>query len=836
MPQPLKRSREARPLVHWTLGCILCGANIGGSSLALAASSPASSVYSLSIERAPLDAALQEFARQSGLQLIYFSSITEGVTAPELSGPFTLDAAMSRLLADSGLGYRVVNARTIQVMKSPLEGARKPGSTPRTPPTRAARAGLAADPIEEVQIVAAAEQLVATRISTPLRDIPQSITIVPREQMRQQNQFDLADLLRHVPGVTNQRQTSMQESFFSRAFELTTFHEDGGGALKPGLLSTELFPGAPDLSEFDHVEVLRGSDALFSGNANPSGTVSLVRKRPHPTPALDVTANLGSWNNRRIELDVTGPLAGEGALRGRADAVWSKGDYFFDIAHQERKRLFTVFELDLPSHATLTAGGSYQREDALPVVDGLPFYTTGRDSHLPRNTALTVDWAYYRTRASEVYAQYLQQFTDNWHLKLNGTSERTRIDYGLGLFSGLINPVGGLPRPTAVFASRPASFTLQSADVTLTGVLDLLGKRAEVAIGGDFTRLGWRQYNLTYNDIGPRLLDVAAYDPAAFPDPRGTRPPDGAIDVLETLDQYGGFASVRVELNDAWSTTLGARVASDRYVQTTSVPGLARPFSFSIGYGNSHIVTPLAGVMYRIDDHYSWYVSYADIYLAQAPSVRADGSVVGPAHGGTFETGIKGAWRDGALNGSLAVYRAVQRNKPFLVSTPPGSPPGCCVRTGSIRSSGADLQINGELLPGSLIGAGYTYNASVDADGGFVIASAPMHLLKVWTSNTLPGDLNRWTVGGNVRAQTHAAAAFTLVCSASLQNCMGHKVLQGAFAVVDLRSGFQITPNWAVALSVNNVLDKSYYESFSRLQRVWYGEPRNFMLRVDGKY
>jgi len=212
--------------------------------------------------------------------------------------------------------------------------------------------------------------------------------------------------------------------------------------------------------------------------------------------------------------------------------------------------------------------------------------------------------------------------------------------------------------------------------------------------------------------------------------------------------------------------------------------------------------------------------------------------VVGPAHGATLETGIKGAWRDGALNGSLAVYRAVQRNKPFQdpAPAPPSLPYGCCVLTGSIRSSGADLQINGELLPGSLIGAGYTYNASVDADGGFVIASAPMHLLKVWTSNRLPGDLNRWTVGGSLRAQTPVAAAFTFVCTADFQTCMGHKVLQGAFAVVDLHSGFQITPNWAIALSVNNILDKSYYESYSRYQQVWYGEPRNFMLRVDGKY
>ena len=194
MPQPSKRSQKTHPLYTWTLACVLGAASVGGSSLALAATSTASSVYSLSIGRAPLDAALQEFARQSGLQVMYFSSITQGVTTTELSGHFTLDAAMSRLLADSGLGYRVVNSLTVQVIQLPPEGARKAAPIAKTRPARAAEVGPPAGPMEEVQIVATAEQLVATRISTPLRDIPQNITIVSREQMRQENQLNLGDL------------------------------------------------------------------------------------------------------------------------------------------------------------------------------------------------------------------------------------------------------------------------------------------------------------------------------------------------------------------------------------------------------------------------------------------------------------------------------------------------------------------------------------------------------------------------------------------------------------------------------------------------------------------
>ena len=57
------------------------------------------------------------------------------------------------------------------------------------------------------------------------------------------------------------------------------------------------------------------------------------------------------------------------------------------------------------------------------------------------------------------------------------------------------------------------------------------------------------------------------------------------------------------------------------------------------------------------------------------------------------------------------------------------------------------------------------------------------------------------------------------------------------YAVLDLRAGYQISPNWQVALSVNNVLDKRYYLSQdSPLLSLWYGEPRNFRFRIDAKY
>src|SRR5579859_706550 len=71
--------------------------------------------YELHIASQPLDNALQEFARQSGIQVLFFSYLTDGRRARALDGTYTVEAAMNALLADAMLTFRWVNARTIEI-------------------------------------------------------------------------------------------------------------------------------------------------------------------------------------------------------------------------------------------------------------------------------------------------------------------------------------------------------------------------------------------------------------------------------------------------------------------------------------------------------------------------------------------------------------------------------------------------------------------------------------------------------------------------------------------------------------------------------------------------
>jgi outer-membrane receptor for ferric coprogen and ferric-rhodotorulic acid len=302
------------------------------------------------------------------------------------------------------------------------------------------------------------------------------------------------------------------------------------------------------------------------------------------------------------------------------------------------------------------------------------------------------------------------------------------------------------------------------------------------------------------------------------------------------LEQYGGFVSLQVDLNHAWSLSAGARVASDTYRYNINVFfGGILAGAISNELSSSHVVQPYGALMYRINDHLSWYASGADInHTLNQAYLRLDGTPVGPQHGITFESGIKGAWREGKLNGYLAVYRVEQRDVPLQVPGP-SNIPGCCYTNAAGRSRGAELGLDGELAPGWLIGSGYAYNLYAAATPYIVPdTSTPRHLLKIWTSAKLSGAFSLWTMGGSLRAQTTAPGDYVQACDFCAQNTL---VTTRPYAVLDLRAGYQLHRNWQIALSVNNVLDKRYYLSEEPPGvGFWYGDPRNFMLRIDAKY
>jgi outer-membrane receptor for ferric coprogen and ferric-rhodotorulic acid len=817
-----------------------------------AAPSTEAAKYDIKIDAQPLGTALQALAKQSGVQIIFFSRTTEGLRAPALEGRFTISAALELLLAHSQLTFRAINPKTIEIRAL---GADSSQSQHDAPAAKGGKASAPADPrqslrektaaqnlaaLDDIVVNSTAEGLVATRTETPLREIPQTISLISQEQMRQQNDTDLADVLSNAVGITVVRSNSLSSDFFSRGFTITTFHLDGGAALN-SFGNTPIY-GTPDLGEYDHVEVLRGSDALFGGVGNPGASVNIVRKRPLATNEAMFSAYGGSWNNYRAEADVTGPLGFDGALRARLDVVFGDRDYFFKLASLERKKVFGVLEYDLTTRTLLTVGGSYQWDNAVPFVNGLPFYANGGDAHLPRSMALAFDWSRYDTQTREYYAQLQQSFGGEWRLKLNATSLDTAATYGYGGFESPVDPITkALPvLPFALFSPSPNTQDQFVFDGTLTGSFDLFGRRLDVAVGGDYTHFEGDVPVQAVFTFGTAVNNVFTFDPAAYPDP--AVPNSGFLRSLATTNQSGEFASARVYLSGALSVMGGARLSSNRSANT--IYGFTPPLTEETKDHNK--VTPFVGVTYDLNSHYSLYASYSDIYQTNDGVRKIDGAFLPPADGIDRELGIKGSWRNGALNGFVVLYDIEQRG--LAVLDPSASIAdqeqlfGCCfLSNGTNKSKGADAELNGALAPGWLIGAGYTFNINHSLDGGDLSSATPRHLLKLWSSRHLPGGLAHWTIGGSVQAQS-SNSANGLLCGIQGQvGCLGSlqsiRDVQGSFAVINLRAGYQIDAHWDAGLSVNNVFDRIYYQTIGiPAGGSWYGEPRGFVLRVDGRY
>lgn len=790
----------------------------------------------LQIEAQALGPALQELARQSGVQIVFFSRLTEGLSTQGLAGNFTVSAALERLLAETGLTFRDLGGQTFEVGPRPRAAQSRPPALPAAP-------ALAAQ-MMEVLVTGKAEQLVATRVPTAVREIPQTISIVSRREIEEQNARDLGDVLDRTSGIVLVRTNTLDPMFYARGYQIKTFHLDGGAAVNPHIdwednaLITLVAP--PDLSEFDHVEILRGADALFGGFGNPGGTVSLVRKRPLREFALNASAIGGSWDSRRVELDVTGPLAADGALRGRAVAMYSQQEYFYDLARRDRRKLFGALEYDFTPDATLTAGGSFETDDSKPFLDGMLLYSDGTRPDYSRRQTMMFGFNYQQTDLSQAYLQYRQTFAEHWNLRLNVAGWRADVAAGYGAFATYIDASSNviLDGGQAVRYHRPNENRQGSFDVTLTGTLNLFGRRQEVALGVDKLRLVSDFDFGRYHPFPDAYLgvDFQDFDPRAVASPWDTQEPWHTSVGRSSLDQYGFFASLRFFLSDDWSVIAGTRLNGDTVTLRAHGEGDLGVVDTLDGSDESDVLTPFFGISYDVTEHLTTYASYAEMFLNENTFAGFGTAEVGTIQGYNAELGIKGAWRDGALNASLAAYSIAQKNLPvedpddFLRIVP-----------GTSRSHGVELDIHGELAPGWRIGGGYAWNVNeAPFAAGPQSRSTPRHLLKLWTDKQMSGSLERWNFGGSLHAQTEITATDEAVCPPIFVEwgfCEPVLVEEPSYAVLDLRAGLRIDENWRLALNVNNVFDKVYAQTLGPpLMRIWYGEPRNFSLRLDARF
>ena len=300
-----------------------------GASAAYAAESPATqeATRNYRIAAGSLVSVLNSFAEQSGIFIAGHNNLAAGKTSPGLNGSYTPASGLQRLLQGSGLQAAAQGNNGYVLEPIPANsGALELGAT------TISGQGLGAT-TEDTHSYTTGSMASATGLPLSMRETPQSVTVITRQQMDDQGSNNIADTLRRAPGVSVQNYDSERWEFSSRGLPITNFQYDGVNSTYDGVY--DYGTTSTDMAVYDHLEIIKGSAGLLSGSGDPSATVNLIRKKPTAQFQGHVDLGAGSWGNYRSELDVSGPLTDSGNVRARAVMVYQDKHSFMD--HYEGK-------------------------------------------------------------------------------------------------------------------------------------------------------------------------------------------------------------------------------------------------------------------------------------------------------------------------------------------------------------------------------------------------------------------------------------------------------------------------------------------------------------------
>ncbi|MBG4729844.1 Fe(3+)-pyochelin receptor FptA [Pseudomonas aeruginosa] len=644
------------------------------------------------------------------------------------------------------------------------------------------------------------------------RELPQSASVIDHERLEQQNLFSLDEAMQQATGVTVQPFQLLTTAYYVRGFKVDSFELDGVPALLGNTASSP-----QDMAIYERVEILRGSNGLLHGTGNPAATVNLVRKRPQREFAASTTLSAGRWDRYRAEVDVGGPLSASGNVRGRAVAAYEDRDYFYDVADQGTRLLYGVTEFDLSPDTLLTVGAQYQHIDSITNMAGVPMAKDGSNLGLSRDTYLDVDWDRFKWDTYRAFGSLEQQLGGGWKGKVSAEYQEadSRLRYA-GSF-GAIDPQTGDGGQLTGAAYKFKSIQ-RSLDANLNGPVRLFGLTHELLGGVTYAQGETRQDTARFLNLPNTPVNVYRWDPHGVPRPQiGQYTSPGTT----TTTQKGLYARGRIKLAEPLTLVVGGRESwwDQDTPATRFKPG--RQF------------TPYGGLIWDFARDWSWYVSYAEVYQPQADRQPWNSEPLSPVEGKTYETGIKGELADGRLNLSLAAFRIDLENNPQEDPDHPGPPNNpFYISGGKVRSQGFELEGTGYLTPYWSLSAGYTYTSteylkdSQNDSGTRYSTFTPRHLLRLWSNYDLPWQDRRWSVGGGLQAQSDYSVDYR-----------GVSMRQGGYALVNMRLGYKIDEHWTAAVNVNNLFDRTYYQSLSNPN--WnnrYGEPRSFNVSLRGAF
>lgn len=643
-----------------------------------------------------------------------------------------------------------------------------------------------------------------------LREVPHSVTVITRQQLTDQNLVTVEQALKNVTGVTVQRfdATGSYTQFMARGYAADTYQLDGL------TVQTDVNGIYFDLAAYDRIEVQRGAASLFSGAGEPGVTVNMARKRAPSMFQAEGAIGLSRWDDRRAELDVGGAFNEAGTLRGRAVAVVQDFDTFMDGIDDNRKRLvYGTLEADVADRTTVSVGTTFQRVDTT-LSRGLPTWPGGVLIDMPRSTMPVQSWNAQRLDSASTFAELERRGADESLFKValryvRRTNESNYLDPSIPAADGTMSALSAsafdradIDRTADVYYNQPFSFAGQTHNV-LVGA-DYRESRADTRWAGVVPLTG-------------QTLNLFAVDPDAIPKPVFNM--DASVSRVD-VTSYGAYTQLRYKPAEAWTLIGGGRLGSWK----SSGISYGSPTNFE----DTNEFTPYAAVLFDVARATTLYGSFNRIFKPQNAQT-ADGSQIDPREGNQVELGVKGELDGGRFVYTAAAYRIEDSNR--AVADPVNT--GKSIASGKVRTQGAEVDVHGELWRRLSVSAGYAYTDTRYLSGATGQADTP------YSTFTPRHNYNLW-----LRYKVDSVPITGLVLGAGLRGMSdfysgsGTNQVRGpGYTVYSMNAAYPINDHLRVALNVDNLFDKVYWEKVSGPTRQnFFGEPRRVTVALRASY
>lgn len=680
-----------------------------------------------------------------------------------------------------------------------------------------------------------------TGLALSPKETPQSVSVITKTQLDDQNISRIEDALKNTTGV-NVFRDSNRYRFQSRGFYINRIEEDGMAVTVSGsMLNANADPHSQtDLAVYDHIEVVRGATGLTQGVGEPGGTINVVRKRPTAKTQAEFDVSADRFGTVRAVGDVSGSLNEAKTLRGRFVGVGERSNSFKDIIDGKKQVAYGVLEADAGENTKISVGGLWQNEHSTPDRYGVPMAEGGVDAGFSRKTFLGAGWNIEKARKYNLFGEAEHYFNDDW--KLTGKINYTKSNY-MTEWAALGNSAlsyDGLAASGIIGAGRTTRMDNEGSQfgvqANLVGKYPTFGRKHDLFVTLNHTReklnAHWRQFqndntynaykfdhNITYPNFesGPyRFHEYEDY----------------------TLTTQGIAAGTRFHITDKLHLIAGTRYTrwksdyDDRY----SVNG--RAWQYDSNYKTKNRFVPYAGLTFDLNKEHSLYAGYTQIFNPHLGARDGEGNPLKPMTGTNFEIGWKSDWfGNNKLNTSLALFHIVQKNR--AVSSSERSPITnryYSIPLGRIRSHGFDAEISGNLNEDWKLFAGYTFNTSqyrrtensqaYYQEGANFNSWTPKHMLRLYTSYRLPFAGKKLTVGGGLSAQSKAGNLYM-------------NTSQGGYFLWNANVQYNISKNAKMSIIGSNLTDKRYFENNRTRTRGinnFHGEPRNVVLKFNYKF